>query len=346
MIIGMIEQTDADRVQHDARQIHRHQIRCGPRFPRRPEPRDADVPQTTGCSGSRRPSVDGSPSGAWGASFEHPFVQQLAEGTLDAARFRFYQMQDARYLEAFADAASLISTRCPDPVDKLWFVDAARMALIVTAAGGLCLLAGVLLLGRIVGSYDLDKVLAAADRIQASAGDRRTEGPDTRRMSVPVPVALGTAVVRQLVRAGFDVAHSNAVRHDFGDGPSQTFAAIGVQGLSPYMFEVGATAYVGESGQTAASIEVEYETLFTNRLILQSMVDAELHGKDDERRGIGSGLGTIEVGLRLRYEVTRQFAPYIGVVHERAFGDTADFRRADGEDIDNTRVVAGLRLWF
>ncbi|MGH8075084.1 MAG: copper resistance protein B, partial [Lysobacter sp.] len=58
------------------------------------------------------------------------------------------------------------------------------------------------------------------------------------------------------------------------------------------------------------------------------------------------GLGTIEVGLRLRYEVTRQFAPYIGVVHERAFGDTADFRRADGEDIDDTRLVAGLRLWF
>ena len=70
----------------------------------------------------------------WGASFDHPFVRNLADGTLDPGRFRFYQMQDARYLEAFADAASLISTRCPDPVDKLWFVDAARMALIVTAA--------------------------------------------------------------------------------------------------------------------------------------------------------------------------------------------------------------------
>ena len=65
---------------------------------------------------------------AWGASFEHPFVLALAEGTLDADRFRFYQMQDARYLEAFADTASLISTRCVAPVDKLWFVDAARMA--------------------------------------------------------------------------------------------------------------------------------------------------------------------------------------------------------------------------
>ena len=68
---------------------------------------------------------------AWGASFEHPFVRALAEGTLRAEHFRFYQMQDARYLEAFADAASLISIRCVDPADKLWFIDAARLALVV-----------------------------------------------------------------------------------------------------------------------------------------------------------------------------------------------------------------------
>jgi thiaminase/transcriptional activator TenA len=68
---------------------------------------------------------------AWGAAFEHPFVRALADGSLDAERFRFYQMQDARYLEAFADASSLVSVRCPDPRDKLWFVDAARLALVV-----------------------------------------------------------------------------------------------------------------------------------------------------------------------------------------------------------------------
>lgn len=68
---------------------------------------------------------------AWGASFDHPFVRALAEGTLDAERFKFYQMQDARYLEAFADASSIISTRCPAPDDKLWFIDAARMAIVV-----------------------------------------------------------------------------------------------------------------------------------------------------------------------------------------------------------------------
>lgn len=117
-------------------------------------------------------------------------------------------------------------------------------------------------------------------------------------------------------------------------------------GLAPYKFEVEATAYLGPSGQTAARFEVEYETLLTNRLILQPLLEVNLYGKDDPRRGIGSGLSTVEAGLRLRYEFTRQFAPYIGVVRERAFGGTADLRRADDEDIDDTRFVAGLRIWF
>ena len=136
------------------------------------------------------------------------------------------------------------------------------------------------------------------------------------------------------------------IRHDFGEDPSQTFAAVGVMGLAPYMFEVSATAYLGESGQFGANVEAEYDTLFTNRLILQSLVEADVWGKDDPRRGVGSGLSKIEVGFRLRYEFTRQFAPYIGVVRERVFGGTADLRRAQGGDIDDTRVVVGLRTWF
>ena len=136
------------------------------------------------------------------------------------------------------------------------------------------------------------------------------------------------------------------VRHDFKPGGSQDFAAIGVQGLAPYRFEVEATAYIGESGRTAARIEAEYETLLTNRLVLQPLVEANFNGQDDAHRGIGSGLGTIEAGLRLRYEITRRFAPYIGVVRERAFGRTADFRRDAGGDVDDTRFVAGFRIWF
>jgi copper resistance protein B len=136
------------------------------------------------------------------------------------------------------------------------------------------------------------------------------------------------------------------IRHDFGEGPSQTFAAIGVMGLAPYKFEIEATAYIGQSGQTAAGLEAEYETLFTNRLILQWQAEAEFYGKDDARRGIGSGLSTVEAGLRLRYEFSRHFAPYIGVSWERTYGGTADFRRVDGEAVEDTRVVAGLRVWF
>lgn len=136
------------------------------------------------------------------------------------------------------------------------------------------------------------------------------------------------------------------LRHDFGEGPTRDFAAFGVIGMTPYKFEVEATAYLGERGQTALRMEAEYDTLLTNRLVLQWQLEAELHGQDDAPLGIGSGLGTVEAGLRLRFEITRRFAPYIGVVRERAFGGTADFRREASEPVDDTRWVAGLRFWF
>ncbi|WP_238382812.1 copper resistance protein B [Cognatilysobacter segetis] len=136
------------------------------------------------------------------------------------------------------------------------------------------------------------------------------------------------------------------VRADDGDGPGRAFAAFGVQGLAPYKIEVQATAYVGR-GRAAARLEAEYETLVTNRLILQWRSEANLYGgRDDAARHLGTGLSTVDAGARLRYEVTRRFAPYIGVEVERAFGDTAAFRRADGLDVQETRVVAGVRLWF
>ena len=169
----------------------------------------------------------------------------------------------------------------------------------------------------------------------------RSEGErvDGWTESADVEVLYGRSIARW-----WDVVAG--IRHDFKPGASQDFAAIGVIGLAPYKFEVEATAYIGQSGQTAARFEAEYETLLTNRLILQPLVEVNLFGQNDERRGIGLGLSTVEAGLRLRYEFTRKFAPYIGVVRERAFGGTADFRRAEGEDIDDTRFMAGLRIWF
>ncbi|MDG2518080.1 copper resistance protein B [Lysobacter soli] len=136
------------------------------------------------------------------------------------------------------------------------------------------------------------------------------------------------------------------LKHDFKPGRSRDWAAFGVQGLAPYKFEVSATAYLGESGATAATVEAEYEVLLTNRLILQPRVEVEAFGKDDPARGIGSGLSTVEAGLRLRYEFTRRFAPYVGVAWERAYGGTADHRRDDGEAVEDTHLVAGVRLWF
>lgn len=169
----------------------------------------------------------------------------------------------------------------------------------------------------------------------------RSEGEreDGRTSHADVEVLYGRPIARW-----WDLVAG--VRHDIAPGRDQNFAAIGVIGTAPYKFEVEATAYLGASGQTAARISAEYELLLTNRLILQPKIEADWHGRDDHSRGIGSGLGKIDTGLRLRYEFTRKFAPYVGVVHERSFGGTADMLRDEGEASRDTRVVAGLRLWF
>lgn len=136
------------------------------------------------------------------------------------------------------------------------------------------------------------------------------------------------------------------LRQDFRPGPQQTWAAVGIQGLAPQWFELEATAYVGEGGQTAARLEAEYELLLTNRLMLQPLVELNLYGKSNPARGIGSGISRAEAGLRLRYEVRRELAPYVGVTWGRGFGKTADFARAAGETVNGARLVAGVRAWF
>ena len=134
-------------------------------------------------------------------------------------------------------------------------------------------------------------------------------------------------------------------KHEFQpDG--RTWGAIGVQGLAPYMFEVSAMAYASSGGQVQLKVEAEYEVLLTNRLILQPLVEATASLQDEPEYGIGSGLGKLEAGLRLRYEFNRRFAPYIGVAHERVLGNSADLARASGGHLRDTRFVAGVRFWF
>lgn len=136
------------------------------------------------------------------------------------------------------------------------------------------------------------------------------------------------------------------VRQDFEPGPSRTWAAFGIQGLAPYWFEIELTGYVGASGRTHLRGEVEYELLLTNRVVLQPLIELELFGKSDPERGIGAGLSTTEMGLRLRYEFKREFAPYVGVTWNNKWGRTADLAEAAGEDTGGARFVTGLRLWF
>jgi copper resistance protein B len=136
------------------------------------------------------------------------------------------------------------------------------------------------------------------------------------------------------------------VRHDFGRGPSRDWLDFGIQGMAPYFFDIDAAIYVGEQGRTSARFSAEYDMLITQRLILQPEVEVRLFGKDDPENGIGSGLSDVEVGLRLRYEIRREFAPYIGLHWERKFGRTATLARGEGEDADELSLVGGLHVWF
>ena len=123
----------------------------------------------------------------------------------------------------------------------------------------------------------------------------------------------------------------------------QTWAAVGVQGLAPYWFDIEATAYVGASGRTHARFEVEYELLLTNRLVLQPLLEVELSGKSDPERGIGAGLSTTDAGLRLRYEFSREFAPYVGVTWNRKYGEPPTSLRQTARRRRTRASWAGLR---
>ncbi len=149
---------------------------------------------------------------------------------------------------------------------------------------------------------------------------------------------------------GRPVAHwwdlQAGVRRTFGPGPTRTAAALGVSGIAPGKFEIEATGYLDTDGRVSARAEAAYTLLLTNRLILEPRIEAGWQAREDRDRGLGAGLSSLETGLRLRYEIDRRFAPYLGVVRVRNFGETADLRRADGEATGETRVVAGVRLRF
>ena len=135
-------------------------------------------------------------------------------------------------------------------------------------------------------------------------------------------------------------------RRDIRPSPDRDWLAFGFKGLAPYYFDVDAAVFLGDEGRTAARLQLEYEFMFTQRLILVPELELNFYGKDDPAVGIGSGLSDIEAGLRLRYEIRREFAPYIGVSWTNLYGRTADYAREEGEDAEDFRFVAGIRFWF
>lgn len=135
-------------------------------------------------------------------------------------------------------------------------------------------------------------------------------------------------------------------RYGKSDDRTRTSAVIGVQGLAPYWFELEPSLFVSERGDVSARITADYDLLLTQRLILQPRIEAELAAQDVEEWGIAQGINNIEAGLRLRYEIHRKFAPYVGFSWRRDVGETARLTRKAGDDVEEVSFVAGVRIWF
>lgn len=158
--------------------------------------------------------------------------------------------------------------------------------------------------------------------------------------------ALENQLVGQVPISKFFDAKAG-VRFDTPEGPDRTYAVLGVAGLAPQWFEIDANLYVSDEGDASAGLDAEYEFLLTNYWILSATLDATVAFSEDREIGVGKGLVSTETGLRLRYDlVDRAFSPYVGVVHERKYGDTADFAEAEGGNTEDWFAVIGARIVF
>ena len=136
------------------------------------------------------------------------------------------------------------------------------------------------------------------------------------------------------------------VRHDFEPGRPRSYATIGFEGLAPYLVKVEGALFLSDKGDVLARLEGSYDERITQRLILQPRAEFNFAAQDVPANGIGSGLSEAELGLRLRYEIRREFAPYVGISWEGKLGDSARFARAAGDRVRATSLVFGVRTWF
>jgi copper resistance protein B len=136
------------------------------------------------------------------------------------------------------------------------------------------------------------------------------------------------------------------VRVDLDSGPRRTWGAVGIQGLAPHFFEIEPTFYFRDAGHVAGRLTATYDLLITQRLIAQPNLELNFYGKRDPQRGLGTGLSDLDTGIRLRYEISRKFAPYIGFAYTRKHGGTATLSRQAGEPVADPTFVFGLRVWY
>jgi copper resistance protein B len=232
-------------------------------------------------------------------------------------------------------------------------------------AGGLAMSLAVLSPGsaKAAGMDDAIYWHVQADQLEYRAGDGADVmawqanawiGNDDHRLAFksegenPIGKRLEKAELQMLYRRPisdfFDV--NAGIRHDLRPAPDRTYAVIGIQGLAKQFVETDANLFVSETGDVSARFEAEVDWLLTQRLILQPLIEADLAFSEDRRIHSGAGINKVEAGLRLKYEVRREFAPYIGLHYERKVGATANFARDEGEDVDALRFVAGVSFWF
>lgn len=175
----------------------------------------------------------------------------------------------------------------------------------------------------------------------------KTEG-DWRTSGERGGEAEGQALYGRLIAPFWDL--QVGLRYDQVSGAgfdrSRGFAVIGLQGLAPYWFELEPGLFISEDGDVSARLTATYDLLLTQRLILQPRLDFDAAVQPVEQFGVGDGINSTGLGLRVRYEVMREFAPYIGVQWLRRFGETADIARREGGRVEDVAGVVGVRFWF
>ncbi|SFV60237.1 Copper resistance protein B [hydrothermal vent metagenome] len=178
--------------------------------------------------------------------------------------------------------------------------------------------------GSFYAGYDLDKLYVY------SQGSATADGLDWSQNDL---------VYSRAIAPFWDI--QAGIAYDRNSDASRTWGEIGIAGLAPYFFETRAALLFNNEGNMGLRLDAEYEMLFTQHLILTPSLEADFYTKDDPQMHTGSGLSAIEAGLRLRYEIIREFAPYIGITWEKTFGSTRDYN-----PVNETSLLAGIRFWF